>query len=268
VIAPPIDLQEGYRVGFDAYVRAPSEAALRVAYELGREAVGRELSVLDLATFHHETLLAALERTPPADVESLIRGANDFFLEALSAFEMLSRGFREVQRAVVLERHHALILRQLSNFLADASLALNSADSLGEVLQLVAEQARELTGAECSVARVSVAGGEEGTIDAVSHSAADARWDDCLARADLNVLTDLVDESRGSARLSGADLTRQSLDARNWLAATLTGWDGARLGSIHLLNKEDGDFAEGDEAVLVQLAQMAVTAVERARRSA
>ena len=42
------------------YLRDPSERSLRVAYELGREAVSRQLSVLDLAVAHQEALLSAL----------------------------------------------------------------------------------------------------------------------------------------------------------------------------------------------------------------
>ena len=42
------------------YLRDPSERSLRVAYELGREAVSRQLSVLDLAVVHQEALLSAL----------------------------------------------------------------------------------------------------------------------------------------------------------------------------------------------------------------
>ena len=277
MIAPPSDLRERYRSAFDIYRRDPSEAALHVAYELGRDALGRELSILDLATLHHEALVAALGDTSRStDVESVVHAANDFFLEALSAFEMLRRGFREAQETVVAERRHAQILRQLSNFLADASLALDATDSLREVLQLVAEQARELSGAECSVARVSVGDSGMGTVETVSHSDTDPGWHDFLAKTDLNALEDLIDPGTNSMRLGRADLAAQSIwtaaaadgrQVRNWLAAGLTGWKGGRLGSIHLFDKADADFSEADEAVLVHLAQMAAAAVERARRS-
>ena len=42
------------------YLRDPSERSLRVAYELGREAVSRQLSMLDLAVVQQEALLSAL----------------------------------------------------------------------------------------------------------------------------------------------------------------------------------------------------------------
>jgi GAF domain-containing protein len=246
VISPPADLQESYRAAFADYLDDPSEAALHVAYELGREAVAHELSILDLATMHHGALLAALRET--SDVEAAVQAANDFLLETLSAFEVVRRGFREAQEAAQVEKRHALILRQLSNFLSDASLALGTTESLGEVLQLLAEQARELTGATCSVAQLE-ADAELPAIEAVS-------------RSDESVAT--IDAAEFSGRL-GAD--GSSMRRGRWLGAALTGWDGRRLGSIHLFDKsEGGDFTEADEAVLVHLAQMATTAVERARR--
>jgi hypothetical protein len=161
---------------------------------------------------------------------------------------MLRRGFREAQEATVVERRHALILRQLSNFLADATVALDATESLGEVLQLVAEQARELTHAGCSIAQLDADAGFP-AIEAVSHA------DDSPATTDV---------SEFSARLGPQE---PSMRRGRWLGAALNGWDGARLGSIHLFDRADGDFSEADEAVVVHLAQMATTAVERARRS-
>ena len=258
MILPQTDLQESYRAGFAHYLSDPSEAALHVAYELGREAIARELSILDLATLHHQALLAAIGDA--SDVESAVHAANDFFLESLSAFEMLRRGFREAQEAAQVEKRHALILRQLSNFLTDASLALGSTESLGEVLQLLAEQARELTGANCSVAQLHATGAELPAIQALSHS-------EKVAVTDLNKLSALLDPPRISMRLGQFEVPQDLGPLRNWLGAALNGWDGGRLGSIHLFDKAEGDFSEADEAVLVHLAQMATTAVERARRS-
>jgi signal transduction histidine kinase len=52
---------------------------------------------------------------------------------------------------------------------------------------------------------------------------------------------------------------------RGWLAAPLVGRDGRNLGLIQLSDKCDGEFTAEDEAVLVQLAQMASVAIENAR---
>ena len=46
------------------------------------------------------------------------------------------------------------------------------------------------------------------------------------------------------------------------LAAPLTGRDGTNLGVIYLSDRNEGEFTNDDEAILVQLAQMASSAIE------
>ncbi len=157
----PEVVREDYAAAFDDYVVDHAEIALQAAYELGREAVRRELSVLDLATIHHDVLVDALARVAdPAEVEPTARAAEEFFLESLSAFEMVRRGYEEAREAALLEHRQASVMRQLSSFLGDASLAVDAHDSLGEVLQLVAEHALEALDAESCTVRLSVNGGE------------------------------------------------------------------------------------------------------------
>jgi signal transduction histidine kinase len=52
---------------------------------------------------------------------------------------------------------------------------------------------------------------------------------------------------------------------RGWLAAPLVGRDGRNLGLIQLSDKNEGEFDSDDQAVLVQLAQLASEAIENAR---
>lgn len=51
---------------------------------------------------------------------------------------------------------------------------------------------------------------------------------------------------------------------RGWLATALTGSDGCNLGLIQLSDKVEGEFDEADESIIVQLAQFAASAIERA----
>lgn len=230
-MSEPVDgFSKRYRTALVGYVRAPGEAALRTAYELGREAVSAELTVLELAVAHHDALSSALGEPAPDDRRVVTEAACDFFVESLSAFEMVTRGFREAREAAVLEQRHAAILRQLSNFLADASLALDATESLEEMLQLVVEQARELLGATRCDAHVTV--GDETTTTFESSSAADD---------------------------GAADTPREQL------SATLVGWDGRELGRIDVFDKIGGGFTDVDSAVLLHVAQMASAAVERAQ---
>ncbi len=238
----PAQFLTAYRSALAGHLADRGESGLRAAYELGRDAVEGGLSVLDLAAVHHEGLIAALARgSNSEEVEGITRAAADFFLESLSAFEMIQRGFREAREAAILERRHAEILRQLSNLLADASLALGASDSLEEMLQLVAEQARELTNARSCLATAESSRGR--VITAASYA-------------------DAEDAHRSTLFESGSPAGRTPPSS---LSAPLTALDGHEFGSIQLVDKPDGDFTELDEAILVHLAQMAAAALERAR---
>ena len=135
--------QTAYLAALRTHIDNPSEGTLRTAYELGRDAVADESSVLDLAAVHHDALAVLLSSKPDAaGAADVIPAAAAFYVESLSASEMVQRGFREAREAARLERRHAALLRQLSNLLADASLAFDASGSLEEMLRLVAEQAR------------------------------------------------------------------------------------------------------------------------------
>jgi hypothetical protein len=262
-----------YAYALDEHLRDPTETSLRAAYELAREAVSRQLSVLDLAVAHQEALLPALAGASGAsEAQQVARAAGEFFLEGLSTFEMVQRGFREARDAALLERRQTELSRQLSTFLADASLALDAHDSLEEMLQLVAEHARELMGAQCCVVTVSE-DGRPRTAEASSYPEAEVRWTAFIRWLDLLAIYRLVRACGGSVRVAGDQLARVPAlrtavgdrPLHGWLAAGLTALDGTELGAIQLFDKQGGDFTVDDEAALVHLAQMTSAAVERAR---
>jgi Phosphoserine phosphatase RsbU, N-terminal domain/GAF domain len=251
-------LRYEYATAFEAYLAEPSESALRAAYELGRDAVARELSVLDLAAVHHDAVQAALAH---ADAAQVADAGGQFFLESLSAFEMLQRGFREAQDAARAEQRQAAALRQLSSFLGDASLTLEEAGSIEEMLQLVAEQARDLIGADCCIAYAAV--DDDVRVEAVSGA-----WADVADRTTLFRLASLL---RG--RLSQSELADDPAAValggvagrplRGLLAAPLTALDGRELGAIHLFDPPRLEFTDVDEARLLHLTQLASAALER-----
>ena len=261
------ELRRSYAAGLQSYLREPNEGALRAAYELGREAVARELDVLDLALVHHEALAAVLLAADPDDLESLSRSAGDFLVESLSAFEMIRRAYTEARDAAAFERRQANMLRQLSSLLADASLALD-AGSLDEMLRLVAEQARELTGAACCVAALAGSDGPE--VEAAAFDDGDEHAAAFAGATDLSGLAGVLGSPVRAVRMSREELAEHSatrnLDLRGgWLAAPLTTLDERQIGGIHLLAGAGADFAEIDEAILAHLAQMTSATVERAR---
>jgi serine phosphatase RsbU (regulator of sigma subunit)/anti-sigma regulatory factor (Ser/Thr protein kinase) len=146
--------RSGYAAAFRGYLAGGGETGLESAYELGREAVAGELSLLDLAGIHHEVLADCLASAPKDELERVARAGTDFFQESLSTFEMIQRGFGEAQETARLEQRHAAQLRGL----ADAALALNSTLSVEDMLALLGERAREIVGAERSSVSIAADG--------------------------------------------------------------------------------------------------------------
>jgi GAF domain/RsbT co-antagonist protein rsbRD N-terminal domain len=190
----------------------------------------------------------------------------------VSFVEERERVIREQQAAI---RERAEMLHRLSTFLADASLALDAPGSLEEILQLVAEHARELVGAARCRVEIRLPDG----ITRQAHSEAEPGQEQLsVAPADVAALYAAVAPGRRSLRMSSAELAdepaRRALEGagdrvgsmRSWLVASLSAPDGQEVGLIQAIDKREGEFTHLDEEVLVQLAQMASAAVERAQR--
>jgi serine phosphatase RsbU (regulator of sigma subunit) len=132
---PSHGLAERYSAAFAAYLGEHGEEALGAAYDLGREAVTAQLSVLDLSDAHH----LALQAAQAGDTRTLSAAA-DFLRESLATFESVHRGYLEVQEVARLEHEHVEQLRALS----DASVAINSSLTVEAILQLTADAARSI----------------------------------------------------------------------------------------------------------------------------
>jgi hypothetical protein len=221
-------VRNAYAVALHEHMRSPTEGHLQVAYEIGRSAVSDNVSIVEIAQFHHELLAESASAGGSLEPEDVTR-AGQFLSEALAAYEMIARGYHEVRDAVALERRHAAMIRQLASFMGDASLAAHSRDAAHEVIRLVAEHARELT--DASSATVAVAGPNN------------------------RPLVEVVDEGPAPA----ASSTEQR-------SVTLTALDGHEIGSITIIGKPDHRFMEIDDAVLAHLGQMASAALERIHR--
>jgi GAF domain-containing protein len=267
-----IDFVQRYREVFAVYLQEPDEHGLSRAYDLGRSAVAEDRSALDLAAAHQEVLLELIRASSDsAGHEELIQAAGEFLLESMSAFVVLQRALQEVRETALVERRHTTILRHLSSFLADASLVFDASESLDELVQLVAEHARELTGAELCAVRLMLDG--TSTIDALAVEQHDAALGSQID--ELAALYRVLEPPTGSIRMAATGLDRHRTEhalsepvagawkPREWLAVQLTALDGRQFGLIQAFDKQTGEFSELDEATLMQLAQMASAAVER-----
>jgi transcriptional regulator with GAF, ATPase, and Fis domain len=263
-----------YQRSLRDYIGRPSEATLRTAYELGRDAVQQDLSVMDLAIAHHDTLASILRLEPErSEHERIVRAAGDFFLESISAFEMIRRGFQEARDAALLEHRHAEIVRQLSHFLADVSLALDASGSLEEMLRLVAEHALELIAADCCL--VETRSVDDSRVRSASYPDDDLRWITFVRWLDDAEVGGIARTTGGPTTMSAEEIAKHvrvpatgspsDLVLQGWLTAPLVALDGKVMGSIHLVRESDDRFTGLDKAVIGHLAQMSAAAIERAR---
>jgi hypothetical protein len=128
-----------YRDALCAHVKAPGEAGRSEAYELGRHAVSAGIGLLELAVAHQEALDVAV----PADAGPAARAAaREFYLEALSTFDMAQRGYLEAQERARTERVHSDRLSRLNQ----AVVAVASVAGYTERLNATLEHARLLFG--------------------------------------------------------------------------------------------------------------------------
>lgn len=256
-------LARRYTEGLHAALADAGERSLSVAYNLGRDAVRSGLSVLDLAAIHNDAVAAELRAAPDMPTaERMTQSAGEFLLESLSAYEMLQRVLRETRERAMVEQRQTMLLRRLSDFLGDASLAVDANASVHEVLQLVAEHALDFVDAAACRARLGPTEADPSVLEAVASSEGAGAPDD----ATLQRLDDLYDTlaPTGPIRL-GPDAVAERVDGARfaWLAVALTALDGRRMGDLHLYGSGDAAFADVDEAVVAQLAHMASATFER-----
>ncbi|NKE73397.1 PAS domain S-box protein [Candidatus Manganitrophus noduliformans] len=179
----------------------------------------------------------------------------------------------ERKRAEIERDHHAAQLQGL----ADASLAMNSAISLDETLKIVTDKTREIIGAHMSVTGMTINGKWEQAISAVSFSDKYEAFRHYDERPDGSGIYAMVCQANRPLRMTQAELEAHPRwrgygkhagahpPLRGWLAAPLVGRDGKNIGLIQLSDKYEGEFTQQDEAILVQMAQLASNAIENAR---
>jgi signal transduction histidine kinase len=100
---PPATFEEEYRSAFGEYAKHGGETALGRAYALGRRGISEKMSLIELASLHHQALNEMLADAQGASRHGeLLTAAGDFLAETLSPYEMAHRG---VQDAITALRH-------------------------------------------------------------------------------------------------------------------------------------------------------------------
>jgi len=179
----------------------------------------------------------------------------------------------ERERLFNSKQHYANQLQGLTH----AALAINSALSVEDVLNVITHQASAIVGTHQAVTSLTINHNWAQATTTIYLSDKYAQWRDYDEAPDGSGIYACVCHLNRPLRMTQAELEShpqwknfgKAADKhpplRGWLAAPLVGRDGQNIGLIQLSDKYTGEFTAADEAILVQLAQMASVAIENAR---
>jgi signal transduction histidine kinase/DNA-binding response OmpR family regulator len=206
-------------------------------------------------------------------LEGYSLGAVDFIIAPVSADVLRSKVgvFLELfERNLEVRQQADRLLLQTKQLqaLTQASLDIHRAQSLDLTLQIVADSARDVIGA--GAACTLIAGGPIGiSEDKLIVSPANDRVSDGLPGPDE--LREIAMRAALDSKTIPPDSTAHLMpiivhagnhEPRAGLAAPLRGRQGDQLGVLLVIDSSKGRFSDEDESLLVQLAQVAATAVE------
>jgi signal transduction histidine kinase/ActR/RegA family two-component response regulator len=194
------------------------------------------------------------------------------------------RAAAERERLLEEERRHGRNLQRLNA----ASVAINAATSVEEVVRLINENAREVTGARMAFVSLVHDGDWKRSRTVASLSGDYEAWGDYDGPVTGEGIYNLVAREKRTMRFTQAELESHpawrdfSAEAgkrpplRGWMAAPLLDGGSECIGVVQLSDKwmadkwmadkwmadKAGEFTEADEALLWQLAQVASVALE------
>ncbi len=93
-----------YRAALLEYLLGDSESGLAYAYEFGRDRIDERVGILQIVRVHQRAVKSILESTPEDQRLARMIAAEEFLMEALSTFEMASRGYVAMLNS---ERHES-----------------------------------------------------------------------------------------------------------------------------------------------------------------
>ncbi|HVX86193.1 MAG TPA: response regulator [Phycisphaerae bacterium] len=197
-------------------------------------------------------------------------------------FVDLYRKNRQVMEQAAWQQQRASQLQKL----ASASVAINAASSMARTLQIITDSARDVIGAHQAItlfridsdAASSPSAGQPPRLASRAFSSFSDRYAEWRGRPlQLDpAAASAIATARTPTRLSASQLPHHpdyplilKMEAEQeippvpgLLAAPLMGRDGRNMGVIYLADKIAGDFSADDEAILVQLSQMASVAID------
>ncbi len=188
----------------------------------------------------------------------------------------LSIYFRDITERKVAE-NAALARAEQLHKLAELASRLHSARNVASLLAVITEEARVLIAANQAITSLTDIEAGYTVVNALSTPQGTEldTGNEFMAR-DSGIYADLKSSYR-PLRLTQAQLQQNPKwcvsskhesgreVVNGWLGAALLGKNGRSIGIIQLSDKIEGDFTAEDEALLMQLSQMAVGAIENGR---
>lgn len=161
--------------------------------------------------------------------------------------------------------------------LAAASLQIAGVQTMDEVMQIAADRARELSGAQFALAHCWVGRSALPMLFKTSFGPEYGIWRDLSPPPDSAGIYHALREKQYPIRISVEELARhpeylrfegqggRQASLRGLLAVPLTSSGADVIGALMVSHKIGGDFDAEDEAILVQLAQIASAGIESVR---
>ncbi|MGA2231453.1 MAG: response regulator [Tepidisphaeraceae bacterium] len=185
----------------------------------------------------------------------------------VAVFVDLFRKTQQVRLQAERLRQRAAQLHQLST----ASIAINSAPSVEEVVRIAAQTIRQIIDAHQAVAIHTSPRYASQAIQFADYSPRFASWRGKPPLMRDPAVLAIVGAAGKPVRMIHSELETQvphngtphdAPPLHGLLATPLLARDGRRLGAILLSDKVGGEFTDDDQALLTQLAQMASVAIE------
>ena len=282
-------LQRLLRPHYTVEVAADSRAALEIVRQRVPDLVLSDVMMPDLDGFQLLRTLRSDPRTriipiillsaragTEAAVEGMEAGADDYLIKPFSARELLARIAARLEiyrmRTGIAQqaRQHAHRLQQL----AQAAITINSMLPIEEVLTFITRKASEIIGTHQAATAVLADHNWSEVLHTTYLSEKYAAWRTYDEKPNGLGIYAYVCRTNQPIRLTHTELkahpawcgfshaAEKHPPLRGWLAVPLIRRDGRNLGVIHLSDKYEGEFTEEDEAILIQLAQIASIAIE------
>lgn len=263
-------------------VQMPGMDGFETAARIKERQRTRDIPIIFLTAYSTDAV-HAMEGFSHGAVDYVTKPFEATLLQAkVAVFVELYQKTQELRRqsellAQRLDRHYEIEAHRLRK-LADAAVVINSTLSLEEILRVINDSAREVIGAHEAETVITAARAASGPERSRSYSAKYEGWSREGRQVDLSGIYEEVWQRNEPVRMTKKEIETSFMShgvsnvqaahpmLEGWLAVPLAGRTGRTLGLIQVADKVDGDFTDGDEVVLVQLAQLAAVAIENAER--